>query len=74
MNEGDLDYQSEREKRVISKVYPNYPIEFVDLVLEMISLVSCSKNVDSLPPTVGETWKLIPRYADRLEAIGEPGL
>lgn len=43
----------------------------VDLILEMIDLVSCSKNKDTIVP---ETWKLIPRYADRLESIGNIGI
>ena len=42
-----------------------------DLIIEMISLVSSSTNKDSL---IEPEWKLIPRYCDRLEAIGDIGL
>ena len=45
----------------------------IDLVIEMISLVSCSKNLNNPPPD-GKMWKLIPRYADRLEAMGYIGI
>jgi uncharacterized protein len=49
--------------------------EFVDSVIYMVDLVSSSKNGDSIPPEiVGQEWKLIPRYADRLEAIGLIGI
>ena len=41
------------------------------LVIEMISLVSCSKNGNSV---VEPRWKLIPRDCDRLEAIGAEGI
>jgi len=65
-----------------SNYYPNaYDIlmksgceKYVDLVLEMISLVSCSANGnrDVLPQ--GEKWKYIPRECDRLEALGMIGV
>jgi len=42
-----------------------------DLVIYMISLVSCSKNKNN---KVDPNWLLIPRWADRLEAIGEIGV
>lgn len=48
-----------------------HDFEHADLVIEMISLVSCSTNGDSI---VEPEWKLIPRYCDRLEAIGRVGL
>lgn len=44
-----------------------------DLVLLMISLVSCSKNGDSRDESY-PWWYYIPRYSDRLEAIGSVGL
>ena len=40
-------------------------------IIEMIDLVSCSKNGDSEPP---EPWMAIPRDCDRLEAIGQIGI
>lgn len=48
-----------------------FPKEYIELIIEMIDLVSCSKNRNSV---VFPTWKLIPRWADRLEAIGNIGI
>ena len=52
--------------------------EDINMVIEMIELVSSSKNGDNIPKEYlmkyGDTWFLIPRYADRLEAIGYTGL
>jgi uncharacterized protein len=48
-----------------------HPAKFVDLVIELIRLVSCANNGDSSHP---ESWKLIPRYADRIEALGLVGI
>ena len=43
--------------------------------LEMISLVSCSKNGNTCPPRAhSEPELLFPRWADRLEAAGEIGV
>lgn len=47
------------------------PLEWHQLILEMINLVSCSKNGDRDPPL---KWMAIPRDCDRLEAIGEIGI
>lgn len=44
---------------------------FIEDVLELISLVSCSKNGNREPR---EKWMVIPRDCDRLEAIGEIGI
>jgi uncharacterized protein len=46
-------------------------------VVHMISLVSCSKNGNDVPDSIkksGEFSLLIPRWADRLEAVGAVGL
>jgi len=49
--------------------------EMVDLVISMVELVSSSKNGDSIPAHVAERmWMLIPRYSDRIEAIGLIGI
>lgn len=45
----------------------------IEIVIRMINLVSASKNRDTIPDDVPE-WYLVPRYADRLEAIGEVGI
>ena len=49
--------------------------DFVNNIILMVSLVSSSKNGDRIPDFVkGKEWMLIPRYADRLEAIGLVGI
>jgi uncharacterized protein len=45
--------------------------QFIQEIIDMISLVSCSENGDSEPPY---PWMAIPRDCDRLEAIGEIGI
>lgn len=45
--------------------------EFIQGIIDMISLVSFSENGDSEPP---QPWMAIPRDCDRLEAIGEIGI
>lgn len=51
------------------------PEEFVELVVQMVNWVSASKNGDNIPDqAIGKDWMLIPRYADRLEAIGMIGV
>ena len=49
----------------------DWPHEEYSLIIEMIDIVSCSRNGNS---TASPLWKLIPRDADRLEAIGEVGV
>ena len=49
--------------------------DFIEQVVYIVSIVSASKNGDNVPPEVkGKEWMLIPRYADRLEAIGLVGI
>jgi hypothetical protein len=53
--------------------------KFARLVEEMIDLVSCSKNGNTIPESIRaaggkENWKLSTRYADRLEAVGITGI
>jgi len=45
--------------------------QFIEDIIRLISLVSCSKNGDSDPE---HAWMVIPRDCDRLEAIGEIGI
>jgi uncharacterized protein len=55
---------------------PNVDVN-VDSILEMIGWVSCSKNGNRVPPKVlqNEAYHfLIPRWADRLEAVGTIGV
>ncbi len=52
----------------------------IELVLFMIDLVSCSQNGNDVPIEIQNTSSnyqhhlLIPRWSDRLEAIGRPGV
>jgi uncharacterized protein len=49
--------------------------EFINQVISMVDLVSSSKNGDFIPEYIkNKEWMLIPRYADRLEAIGVIGI
>lgn len=49
--------------------------DLINQVVTMVDLVSSSKNGDRIPNyVVGKEWMLIPRYADRLEAIGLIGI
>ena len=47
----------------------------INLTLQMISYVSASSNGNTIPePAKTKPWLLIPRYADRLEALGKIGV
>jgi len=53
------------------------PIECKKEILEMISWVSCSHNGNNVPDSVicnNKWYKLIPRWSDRLEAVGKRGI
>lgn len=52
--------------------YPNLQLD-IALIIRMISLVSTAKNKNSKVEP-GYEWMLIPRWADRLEAIGQIGI
>lgn len=49
-----------------------YAEDVIELVIKMISLVSCSKNGNN-NENISE-WMLFPRFCDRLEAIGKIGI
>ena len=51
----------------------NLSLREIETIVEMISLVSASKNKDNIPKNCPH-WMLIPRYSDRLEAIGLNGI
>lgn len=56
-------------------ILKNYSNDSINLIITMISLVSSSKNADDIPSyVIGKEWLLIPRYADRLEALGIIGI
>ncbi len=66
------DYQN---LRLILAVEKAETAEFVDLIIQMVKLVSASANGDNIPESISDKlWMLIPRYADRLEAIGLIGI
>lgn len=49
----------------------------IENIIKMISWVSCTKNGNSVPDEVkssGNYYLLIPRWADRLEAVGKIGV
>lgn len=47
---------------------------WVDLVCEMIHLVSAAHNGNDASVPEAQRWKLIPRWADRIEALGAEGV
>lgn len=56
-------------------VLENVPDEFLNLIIRMVNLVSGSKNGDNIPDDIKDKeWMIIPRYADRLEALGIIGV
>lgn len=61
-----VDYQYARDILDTARIDKNV----TDLTIELIKLVSCRKNGNES----GESWKLIPRYSDRLEALGRAGV
>ena len=69
------DHENERKiLAVVLRTRPDAAIVTTE-VLEAISLVSCSVNGDNIPENVrSRLYLLIPRYCDRLEALGEIGL
>ncbi|CAB9513633.1 Probable iron/ascorbate oxidoreductase DDB_G0283291 [Seminavis robusta] len=67
----------EHARQIMSHVEGLQEQQQQDAVVELISYVSCSQNKNRVPPAVAANnayWKLIPRYADRLEAVGRIGV
>jgi len=59
----------------LRKIIYDQPDQVINLTIRMVELVSSSANADSVPPDViGKEWMLIPRFADRIEAIGLIGV
>jgi uncharacterized protein len=53
----------------------NFTKEDIDLIIKMISYVSCSTNRDNIPEdALINEYLLYPRYADRLDALGKNGV
>eukprot|EP00009_Paramoeba_aestuarina_P001059 CAMPEP_0201516248 /NCGR_PEP_ID=MMETSP0161_2-20130828/7621_1 /ASSEMBLY_ACC=CAM_ASM_000251 /TAXON_ID=180227 /ORGANISM="Neoparamoeba aestuarina, Strain SoJaBio B1-5/56/2" /LENGTH=264 /DNA_ID=CAMNT_0047913311 /DNA_START=62 /DNA_END=857 /DNA_ORIENTATION=- len=72
-NKPDLFYSN--SKKIMEKVGVPKPSQTA--ILEMIGWVGCSKHGNSVPLKVQETehyYLLIPRWSDRLEAVGPIGV
>lgn len=68
-------FETHTQNENLREVLVDKPADFVELVVKMVNWVSASKNGDTIPEeAVGKDWMLIPRYADRLEAIGMIGV
>jgi len=72
---------NENARHVLNQLYmeglikKEYIATIVQLVMEMINLVSVSVNKDIIPSRAKKyPWLLIPRYADRCAAIGKIGI
>jgi len=64
-----INYQNARN--ILSHIDIEDKSNFIEGIITMIDLVSCSKNGDSEP---SEPYMAIPRDCDRLEAIGQIGI
>ena len=65
----------ENAKEIMNKAL--VPADSVDIILDMISLVSCSSNGNQVPRYISDAGHyhfLIPRWSDRLEAVGGAGV
>jgi uncharacterized protein len=59
----------------VNIILENEDLDIKNLVIQMVDLVSVSKNKDNIPNyVIGKEWMLYPRYADRLEAMGLIGI
>ena len=65
----------ENAREIMAKA--QVPKHSCDTVLDMIRLVSCSSNGNQVPRHIidgGKYYLLIPRWSDRLEAVGKVGI
>lgn len=59
----------------LRKIISDQSDQVINLTIQMVKLVSSSTNADNVPPEViGKEWMLIPRFVDRIEAIGLVGV
>ena len=59
----------------LRQIICDQPNHVIDLTIRMVEIVSSSKNADNVPDDIkGKEWMLIPRFADRVEAIGLIGV
>lgn len=71
------DHHKEKRNALSILHEAQVPAESMGSILQMIDWVSASQNGNSVPPAVessGEYFRLIPRWADRLEAVGVRGV
>lgn len=75
VNTGEYIHAKRLLNQFLSHMEDSRRTNIINLVIEMISYVSASENGNDIPERAKTyPWLLIPRYADRLEAIGDIGL
>lgn len=77
LNEQPLQSTYPNALSLLSKLDPKLSLKRKTHILYLISLVSCSQNGNSVPSDISSSQShhlLIPRWADRLEAIGSIGV
>jgi uncharacterized protein len=71
------DNNFENARRILKQAAAEMDTDSIESILYMISLVSCSRNGNSIPRHIMEEqsfhW-LIPRWSDRVEAVGKIGV
>jgi uncharacterized protein len=77
----DEKYFPQNNKKYINAIQIlqsiHVPSNSIDTIIEMISYVSCSRNGNTVPEKVLQNesyYLLIPRWCDRLEAVGTIGV
>ena len=73
---GDGREQQQQQPKNANNANKHYEYDH-DIILKMISWVSCSENGNTVPEEVKQNHSyhlLIPRWADRLEAVGKRGV
>lgn len=64
-------------RQIMKKAGTTMTTAHIETIISMIDAVSCSKNGNSVPEYVAKSGKyyyLIPRWADRIEAVGKEGV
>jgi uncharacterized protein len=73
---GEQGKQNKQNAKIICSAVGITPNSMKNII-DMIEWVGCSENGNSIPPTIVESkefFRLIPRWADRLEAVGAIGV
>jgi uncharacterized protein len=66
------NYNNENARKILNNIN-EFNKDQIEIIIKMINFVSTSKNKDNIPNNYPE-WYFIPRYSDRLEAIGIIGV